>query len=360
MQTLNINSLATTSVDTVYAGSSIYGVSKYNNGIWNFSGLGMLNCNHMKSRGNEVYVASDLGINRSTDGGLTWNLINNTGPNILTGFCQRLDIKDTLMLGACLQSGLLRSGNNGASWTFENTGMPSALLSSVIVAGNNIIVGSYNEGLYTSTDAGFNWTQTGASGALINDLATIDNFVYAASSNGNFLSTDFGLTWTPTTFDYYDDLYAANGLLFASGPGYVHISRDSGQTFTDIINAPQSSIISSLTTSQSDLYIGTVKDGVWKRSISEILGINNPSNLAAFALMVPNVFSEQTVLIVDDRFVESKSELEIIDMTGRTVLKTHIDSKETTISGNKLAAGSYSFRITNEKGLNAAGRMIKK
>jgi hypothetical protein len=312
----------------------------------------------MKSRANEVYAASDLGINRSVDGGLTWTLANNVGANPLTGFCQRLEVKDSLLLGACLQSGLLRSGNNGLSWTFENTGMPSALLSSVVVSDNNIIVGSYNEGLYTSTDGGFNWTQSGANGSLINDLATIGNFVFAASSNGNFLSNDHGLTWTPTTFDYYEDLYASNGLVFASGPGYVHISRDSGQTFTDIISGPTGASISSLTASQSDLYVGTTNDGVWKRSISEILGTDSPIAQQTFANMIPNAFHDQSTLVVSDLLIGSKSNLKIMDQTGKVAQEMVLSEKQTTIDAQQLAPGLYHFSVTNGTRFQAAGKFV--
>ncbi|MFM7767598.1 MAG: WD40/YVTN/BNR-like repeat-containing protein, partial [Bacteroidota bacterium] len=358
LQIQNVNGITSSGTDTVFAGASIYGVSKFNNGNWNFSGLAQLNSNHMKSRGNEVYSASDFGIHKTVDGGNTWQFVNNVGPNPVTGFCQRVEVKDTLLLGACLQSGVLRSGDNGATWTFSNNGMPTAQVSCVTVSGSNIVAGTYNEGLYTSTDAGFNWTQTGAPSYLINDVATIGNRVFAATSFGNFLSSDNGNTWSNTTFDYYEDLFAANGLVFASGPSYVHISRDSGLTFPEVVVAPIGTTISSVTASNDFLYVGTVKDGVWKRSISEILDVEDAGMSRPFALLLPNVFTEQATLVIDDRMLGSNTEFIITDLTGKTIRKSKISATSTILSADGLAPATYLYNIIKSGKMLHSGKFI--
>ncbi len=358
LQVQNVNGIATTGTDTVFAGASIYGVSKFSNGNWIYSGLAQLNSNHLKSRGNEVYSASDFGIHKTVDGGNTWQFINNVGPNPVTGFCQRVEVKDTLVLGACLQSGVLRSGNSGSTWSFSNNGMPSAQVSCVTVSGANIVVGTYNEGLYTSTDAGFNWTQTGAPSYLINDVASIDNKVVAVTSLGNFLSNDNGATWSNTTFDYYEDLFAANGLVFASGPGYVHVSRDSGLTFPEIVVAPTGTTISSVTASDDFLYVGTVNDGVWKRSISEILDVEDMGMTRPFALLLPNVFTEQATLVIDDRMMGTNTELIITDMQGKTVRKSKIHTTTTIVPADELAPATYLYSVVKSGKALHSGRFV--
>ncbi len=358
LQVQNVNGITTSGTDTVFAGASIYGVSKFSNGNWNYSGLAQLNSNHMKSRGNEVYSASDFGIHKTTDGGNTWQFINNVGPSPVTGFCQRVEVKDTLVLGACLQSGVLRSGDNGASWSFSNNGMPTAQVSCVTVSGSNIVAGTFNEGLYTSTDGGFNWTQTGAPSYLVNDVTSIGNRVFAATSFGNFLSNDNGNSWSNTTLDYYEDLFASNGLVFASGPGYVHISRDSGLTFPEVVIAPIGTTISSVTASNDFLYVGTVNDGVWKRSISEILDVEDAGMSRPFALLLPNVFTEQATLVIDDRLLGANTELFITDTQGKTIRKSIISSTSTVVSSEGLTPATYLYAIIKSGKTLHSGKFV--
>lgn len=356
MQTQNVFGLAMSNTNGLYAGASTFGVSNYQSGNWSYSGLGQYNCNHMKATGNDIYVATDFGINRTNDNGATWPLISAVGSNPLTGYCQRLDLKDTLIVGACLQQGVLRSGDNGTTWAFQNTGMPNAFVSAVAICGNNIIAGSFNEGLYTSTDAGFTWNQTGAAGELINDITTIGNRVLASTATANYLSNDGGLTWSLVSNTYYEDLYAHNGLVFGSAPGYVRISRDSGQTFNLIINTP--GVTTSLTATNDDVYIGTVDAGVWKRSLSEVLGVDDQVTQNTFAKMIPNVFKEQSILVTSELLIGNDSKLKIMDQSGKVVQEMVLRETQTTIDAKQLAPGLYHYSIINGTRYQAAGKFV--
>jgi hypothetical protein len=236
--------------------------------------------------------------------------------------------------------------------------MPSAQVSCVTVSGSNIVVGTFNEGLYTSTDAGFNWTQTGAPSYLVNDVASIGNKVFAVTSFGNFLSNDNGNSWSSTSLDYYEDLFASNGLMFASGPGYVHVSRDSGLTFPEIVIAPIGTNISSVTASNDFLYIGTVNDGVWKRSISEILDVEEAGMTRPFAMMLPNIFTEQASLIIDDRMLGTNTELIITDMQGKTIRKSKIHTTTTIVPADELAPATYLYSVVKSGKVLHSGRFV--
>ena len=358
LQTINVSGITTTGTDTVYAGASIHGISKFNNNNWNYSGLALLNANHLKTVGNAVYAASDFGIYKSVNGGANWIFINNVGPNPVTGFCQRLDVKDTLILGACLQSGVLRSGDNGASWSFSTNGLNTALLSSITISGANVIAGSYNDGLFLSTDAGINWSQIAAAGTQVNDLTSIGNSVVAVTATGNYYSSDAGVTWTLTNTNYYEDLFSSNGLVFASGPNYVHISSDSGQTFPEIVQAPANVFVSSVTASNDFLYVGTINDGVWKRSISEILNTSEMGNFKPFALMIPNIISEEAKLVIDVKMLSESSELWVRDMRGRIVYQSKIHSTETTFKPSGMVNGNYLYTILNDGKPMYTGKIV--
>jgi photosystem II stability/assembly factor-like uncharacterized protein len=130
-------------------------------------------------------------------------------------------VGDSLVLGAALINGILRSGDYGATWTFQNTGMSTASVSCVAISGNNIIAGTYSNGLFVSTDGGFTWNPAGAAGQAISDLTTIGNTVIAAtfSVSGNYISTNNGATWNTGTTGLFDDLSTAGSIVLGSSTG---------------------------------------------------------------------------------------------------------------------------------------------
>ena len=356
-----VTGLAITPGDTVYAGASIYGVSRYNGSSWEFSGLQMLNANSILHTGNNTYVAGDFGINRSSDGGQSWVFLNNTSGNPVLSFCSDVAVSGSLIIGAALQNGVLRSDDNGATWTLVNNGMPNAQIGSIIFSGSNIIAGSFNNGIYTSTDNGLTWIQTGAPGEIINDVVSIGNIVYAATNSlsGNFRSIDGGLTWAAAGGNYYDKLSTSDSIIAASFQGYVELSRDSGITFGYNTPAPAGAAIISNQITGTDLYVGTAYDGVWKITISELTGINeaNQSSNPDIKLL-PNIFRDEATLLVNDAVLKLQPKLRIVDITGKILHRQNITDRQTSIKATGLAKGIYFYQVyDNTKNIHT-GKMV--
>jgi len=354
----NIGALTTAGNDTLYSGASIYGVSRNTSGNWIFSGLALLNITDMLTRGSEIFATTELGINRSTNAGNSWQLANNTGPNPLTAYCAGVDVKDSLLIGAALQFGILRSGDSGQTWSTQNNGMANALASCVTICPNNILTGTYNDGIFISTDGGFNWNQTTISGEFINDIASLGNNVIAAGANGVFYSADQGQTWSQVSNTYFEKLTTNNNFVIASGPDYIHISRDSGQTFTDIIMAPSGVTIAGITASATDLYIGTYRDGVWKRSISEILGVGEFIASKPGARIIPNLFKGSTNLISDPVLAGPNSRLFITDAKGALVKVIPASQQEIIVNCDNMQSGLYHYKVINGDLQSATGKFI--
>src|SRR5688572_484482 len=118
---VNIEGL-TVHQDWLFAGASIYGVSSNFNNTWSYSGLPLLNSFDILSSGTDLYAANELGIYKSLDTGATWNVLTPLG-SPLPSFCAKVAVSDSLVLGASVQNGVLRSGDFGANWTIENAGM---------------------------------------------------------------------------------------------------------------------------------------------------------------------------------------------------------------------------------------------
>src|SRR5438477_11414174 len=82
-----------------------------------------------------------------------------------------------------------------AQWT--QTSLNNKIIMSMTAFGGNIFAGTYNYGVYKSTNDGTSWTQinNGLANLNVRGLAVNGNVVYAGTENGAFVSTDTGATW---------------------------------------------------------------------------------------------------------------------------------------------------------------------
>jgi hypothetical protein len=260
-----------------------------------------------------------------------------------------------------LQNGILRSGDSGLSWSTQNAGIAPSLVSSVGIIGSNLVAGTYDNGLFVSTDGGFNWSQAGAAGELVNDITVIGNNIIAATNgpNGNYISTDNGLTWNPVFSVYFDALSTSGIYVIASAPGYVALSMDSGFTYVNLTPAPVGTLIASSVASTNDVYVGTYYDGVWKISISEINAVENLNGTLLQPKMHPSTFNSDTWLFIDEQLAQSKPTLQITDISGKMVYSTPISDSKTLISLENLSAGVYIYKVVSAQFNSKAGKIVK-
>lgn len=156
--------------------------------------------------------------------------------------------------GQQVEVGVVKTANGGVDWQPANKiiNNEKSLLSRSISqmkfnqAGDKIFASSFDGGLYSSEDAGENWTEV-LGGVLIYDFAidpTNENIMYAASylgDRGRLINTrDGGKTWT----EVYSDAGAKNPvrtvainpnntteIMIGLGKGSVISSTDSGSSW---------------------------------------------------------------------------------------------------------------------------------
>ena len=85
-------------------------------------------------------------------------------------------------------------------------------------------------------------------------------------------------------------------------------------------------------------------------------GVEEPDDIAV-AYIAPNPFTTATVVTVDPSRLTGTAWIEIHDVLGRTVHQQRIVSRSTTINGDGLAYGSYTYMITDASGIVAAGNL---
>lgn len=232
------------------------------------------------------------GVYRSTDFGGSWTVAN-TG---LTGYTHQYGMYDTVvqafavsgaMIFAGTYAGVFLTTDNGANWNSVSAGLPNFFgLHSIILDSTNLIAGGY--GVYISTDYGGIWT--GGSGVVPDSgifslTASGENLFAGTYNDGVFLSTNIGTTWTsaakglPTPKKYVYSLAISGQDLFAGTSSGVFFSSDNGTNWADF--GLSNHQVYSLVVSGLNLIAGTDSIGVWRRPLSDAL----PIQLASLTAM---------------------------------------------------------------------------
>ncbi|OIN94034.1 MAG: hypothetical protein AUJ20_02145 [Comamonadaceae bacterium CG1_02_60_18] len=244
---------------TVYATTSNKGVFKFNasTGVWNAINNGLptnlvgrnpkyvgdgTNANnaYLGLQGDGIYYTSDAGANWSP---------RNTGLSGNALFINSIDAYGALIY-ISTDAGVFKSTNGGLNWALvfapknaANQTVPSGGVSADPLTHSTVYVGVFNttelgaslpsNGVYKSTDAGATWTQlSGMAGKKVRDLRIegADNTLVASVwepsvDGGLFTSNDGGATWEP----------ASNGLtthlvnsVMATGTGAYAATRGAG------------------------------------------------------------------------------------------------------------------------------------
>lgn len=129
--------------------------------------------------------------------------------------------------------GIFRSTNNGINW--QQFALYGEKVMSISADGNCIFAGTWNNGLYRSTNSGLNWSQTSINNSFIFSVAVHDNFVFAGTEKGttNFFyrSSDYGETWSQTSLNnilVLSILHLGNIIYAGTSDSGIYKSTDNG------------------------------------------------------------------------------------------------------------------------------------
>ncbi len=238
--------------------------------------------------------------------------------------------------------GVYVSADNGASWT--QTSLNDKSVRSLTVMGNNIFAGtsfsSNNYGVYLTTNNGTSWALTSLINQVVYSLAVSGNNIFAGTiSNGIFLSSDNGSTWNQTFVpgqSVYSLAVSGNNIFAGTYQIGVYVSSNSGANWAarneGLANGTS---VYSMCIFNNYIYIGTLGQGVWRRPLSELIGIKNISSEVPerFSLWqnYPNPFNPATNL----KFA--------IPASGLVTLKIYdvLGNEVATLVNEKLSLGTY-------------------
>jgi hypothetical protein len=194
-----------------------------------------------------LFAGTDLGVFLSTDEGATWTAVCG-GWTELYGYNPviALALVRTDLFAATYYRGILRSSDNGASWT--STSLTNTDVRAFGSLGGILIAGSNGGGIFRTTDGGVTWTGGGRSATQITSLAVgavpgrsdTSNLFAGTYWDGVYLSSDSGTRWTQVGLANthisalaVSDRYLLAGTYDASGDG-ASVSSNSGTGWTKL------------------------------------------------------------------------------------------------------------------------------
>jgi hypothetical protein len=187
------------------------------------------------------------------------------------GTVNALVASGTNLFAGTYDGGVFLSTNNGTSWS--QTGLTNTNVHALAVSGTNLFAGTGWAGVFLSTDNGTSWTavNTGLTNTNVYALAVSGTNLFAGTLyNGRvFLSTNNGTSWTaastglPTNISVYALAVSGTNLFAGTYGGGVFLSTDNGTSWTAVNTGLTNTNVYALAVSGTNLFAGTSPGGVF-------------------------------------------------------------------------------------------------
>ena len=301
------------------------------------------------------------GVYRSTNNGTSWTAVDSGLPANI--YVTSLAVSSSNIFAGTLGGGVFLSTNSGTSWTAVDSGLPAYTnVYSLAVTGDSNIFAGTEGGVFLSTNSGTSWTAVnyGLTNTLVPSLAVSGSNIFAGTGGGVFLSSSNGTSWTAVnsglTNTYVYSLAVTGSNIFAGTDGGVFLSTNSGTSWTAVNSGlPEMRFVMSLAVSGGNIFAGTHGSGVWRRPLSEMLGVINPIsqgkrlNQVDFDIRSPSRTNHNATIEFSLPHSEQVT-AKVYNLSGReiaTPVNGNFGSGSYSITWNtrNIAAGCYTVRM---------------
>ncbi|MBI4548629.1 MAG: T9SS type A sorting domain-containing protein [Ignavibacteriae bacterium] len=249
--------------------------------------------------GSTIYAATDSGVYSTTDNGNQWS--NISGGNI-SGSVYAVLVNNFGDIFAATNFGVYRSPD-GTTW-FQS-GLETSVVSELTINNSNELYAATSQnGIFLSTDNGFNWVSIGL---VRNDIQTLavnsSGHVFVGVYGGIYRSTNQGTTWEEKTIDtsyLYALAFKGAQTVLAGTFNGVYASYDNGDNWTLLSNngLDQTFVLSLAVDQAGNLLAGTYRGGLY-RTAQPLTSVEPVAELpVTFKLLqnYPNPFNPKTGL----------------------------------------------------------------
>ena len=169
---------------TFYAGTQGQGVFLWNEGweSWLNIGLESHDITDISLYDANIYVRTDTGdVYRHRHDGNTWELTRDIKESVLFAQSRQVDNKLYVLYAG---EGLIRSVDEGNSWTQLNRGIEHVSIQTVEIDSTNFYIGTWQNGVYKWHHKDEKWEQLGSLNRPVQTLAISGSYLYAGTSAG--------------------------------------------------------------------------------------------------------------------------------------------------------------------------------
>jgi photosystem II stability/assembly factor-like uncharacterized protein len=298
-------------------------------------------------------ISQNSNVYRSTNNGFNWTL---TAPLSAADGLSYIAMDGSVVYVGTYNYGIRRSTDNGASW-YVLPGITGSI-DPIAAAGNNIFAVKNYSTLYRSTNNGNNWQPTTFTSPYIIALAIDGNRIYAGTvDSGMYISTNNGNTWQRSELNNRSikciELYGKN--VFAGTFSGFYTSSNNGTTWAAKSEGLTNPFINALLIKGNYIYAATYGAGVYKRPLSELMGIYIISTEvpAKYDLSqnYPNPFNPTTNIKFSIP-VSGYTTLNVYDPGGK-LISTLVNSElnagtyEADFDGSNIASGIYFYTLSS-------------
>ena len=212
--------------------------------------------------GGSMLTGAEGSIYKSTDAGVNWEkIVDNLGTYVVRYYYDPIILAISRQKPSVMYAGvttrdssrILKSVDDGKTWIdIDGVDYPSYYLNDFVVSphDSNTIYAVFRYRLYRSTDGGKNWKelknnlykQYGASHSSI-ALTNDPNIIYIKAGGDIYRSANGGKTWkrpysdkNRISSDFFTVDPKNHEIIYAGSSYGLHISTDSGRTWSDISN----------------------------------------------------------------------------------------------------------------------------
>ncbi len=264
------NLIAGTDYIEMYDGSFLY--KKYTGQV-----------SSLYSNGSIVFSGTTAGqIYYSINNGINWGTSKIVGLDSIDASITSFTMNGNIALAGMEKMGLIESIDSGRTWSIvPNTSMEN--IKCLLTVGNICFKGIYGNGVYSSTNQGFDWTEknSGLTNKNILCFAVKGNDIYAGTKGGEiFHSSDLGGNWISIGSNQIkkdiSSIAVSDSLIFAgTNGGGIYCSLKSRYLWSYVNSGLKEyvlrdSVITTLLIEDSKFYCGTIARGVYLSDINEI------------------------------------------------------------------------------------------
>lgn len=303
-----------------------------------------------------VIAGSQTWISHSTDNGSSWTRSDSGLEKYEVDFDHLTGIGGTFIATVLdyispRGAGIIRSTDSGISWNLVEDSTisidgPFAAIGNTFLANGSYHIAAdgekstlYSGGVCLSTDTGRSWIKLDSSVLVsVGSFAVHDSIVFAVmGAPGYYITYENGTGEYSTSLNRDSIFKIYNVRAGASG---LFLSTDTGRSWTAVDHGlPHELGISSLAVCNNMLFAGTNRAGVWRRPISEMTGIIKRSRrrepVRRNRFQVRPVSSAGSVIIFELTLPSiAMATVAAYDLAGRKI---------TTIVNRKLGAGTYRY-----------------